>query len=75
MPPAHRFRRHGSVTRCVSDFAIYVQARRDIPPNRVRHPADRGFASGCFPPHLAVTQLPSATEVWLPPTWTCTMLI
>jgi hypothetical protein len=31
------------------------------PPNRVRHPAGCPFASGCFPPRLAATQLPSAT--------------
>jgi hypothetical protein len=30
-------------------------------PNRVRHPADRRFTSGCSPPHLAVTQFPSIT--------------
>ena len=47
----------------VSDFATNEQARRNIPPNRVRHPTDRRFASGCFPPRLAATQLPSATEL------------
>ena len=31
-------------------------------PNRVRYPTDWSFASGCSPPHLTVTQLPSATE-------------
>jgi hypothetical protein len=30
-------------------------------PNRVRHPADQRLASGCSPPHLRMTQLPSAT--------------
>jgi hypothetical protein len=36
-------------------------------PNRVRYPTDRRFTSGCSPPHLAVTQLPSVTS---PRTWT-----
>jgi hypothetical protein len=38
------------------------QARRSSPPNRVRYPTDRQFASGCSPPRLAAPQLPSATE-------------
>ena len=59
----------------VPDFTPMLRARRSTPPNRVRHPTDQGFASGCFPPHLAVTQLPSATEMWLTPTRTCTVLI
>jgi hypothetical protein len=42
-------------------FAINEQARRDTPPNRVRHPTGCPFASGCSPPRLAATQLPSAT--------------
>jgi hypothetical protein len=33
------------------------------------------FASGCSPPHLSVTQLPSATEVQLPPIGTSTQLL
>ena len=33
------------------------------------------FASGCSPPHLSVTQLPSATEVQLPPIGTFTQLL
>ena len=37
----------------VSDFAMYEQARRSAPPNRVRHPTDRQFTSGCSPPRLA----------------------
>ena len=28
------------------------QARRSFPPNRVRYPTDRQFASGCSPPRL-----------------------
>jgi hypothetical protein len=44
------------------DFALNPQARRRVRPNRVRKTAtDCMFASGCSPPHLAVTQLPSAT--------------
>jgi hypothetical protein len=43
------------------DFAINEQARLCTPPNRVRHPTGRRFASGCSPPRLAATQLPSAT--------------
>ena len=46
----------------VSDFAMYEQARRSSPPNRVRYPTDRSFASGCSPPRFAATQLPSAME-------------
>ena len=33
------------------------------PPNRVRSPAGCSFASGCSPPRLAATQLPSASWV------------
>ena len=57
----------------VSDFTMNEQARRHTPPNRVRHSADRQFASGCSPPHLAVTQLPSTTGLWLTPTRTSTV--
>ena len=59
----------------VSDFAMNEQARRYIPPNRVRYPTDRRFASGCSPPRLAATQLPSATGLWLTPARTCTVLL
>jgi hypothetical protein len=38
-------------------------------------PTDRQFASGCSPPRLAATQLPSATELWLTPARTFTTLI
>jgi hypothetical protein len=55
LPPRQRDQRF-------SDFAMYEQARRSSPPNRVRHPTDRQFALGCSPPHLAATQLPSASE-------------
>ena len=50
------------------------QARRHSPPKRVHFITDCQFASGCSPPHLAVTQLPSATESWLTPTRTSTVL-
>ena len=30
-----------------------------MPPNRVRQPTGCSFASGCSPPRLAATQLPS----------------
>ena len=43
------------------DFAINEQARLCTPPNWVRHPTGCRFASGCSPPRLAATQLPSAT--------------
>ena len=42
-------------------FAIAQQARHGDRPNRVRHPPDCSFTSGCFPPLLAETQLPSVT--------------
>ena len=54
-------------------FAMNEQARRHTPPNRVRYPADRQFASSCSPPRLAATQLPSATGPWLTLTQTFTV--
>ena len=60
--------------RCVSGFAIPLQARHHSPPNRVRHPADRQFASGCSPPRFAAAQLPSASGFWLSPARTFTLL-
>ncbi len=44
-------------------LALESQARRSFPPNRVRSPTDRQFASRCSPPRLAATQLRSATEL------------
>ena len=44
-------------------FAMSGQARRATPPKRVRYPTGCSFASGCSPPRLATTQLPSATCV------------
>ena len=72
--PDHRFPPRQRDPR-VSDFAMYEQARRSSPPNRVRYPTDRQFASGCSPPRLTATQLPSASELWLPPTRTFTVLM
>jgi hypothetical protein len=42
---------------------MYEEARRTTRPNRVRYPTDCMFASGCSPPRLTATQLPSATEI------------
>ena len=72
--PEHRLPPRQRVQR-VSDFAMNEQARRSSPPNRVRSPTDRQFASGCSPPHLTTTQLPSATELWHTPTRTFTVLM
>src|SRR4029077_2112612 len=47
----------------VPGFALTQQARHGFAPNRVRAPSDRRFASGCSPPRLAATQLPSATKL------------
>ena len=46
-----------------------------VPTETGSSPTDRSFAFSCSPPHLAVTQLLSATESWLPPTRTCTVLL
>ena len=78
-PPTTRVTRISLCTpsqriRCVSGFAFSQPARRHSPPNRVRLPADRQFASGCSPPRLAATQLPSATGSWLTLTRTLTVL-
>ena len=47
----------------------------NIPPNRVRSPTDHQFASGCSPPRLIATQLPSTTWLWFTMTRTFTVLI
>jgi hypothetical protein len=44
------------------DFAFGQQAHRYARPNRVCHPTDCMFASGCSPPRLAAAQLPLATR-------------
>jgi hypothetical protein len=46
-----------------SGFTLNEEARRTTRPNRVRYPTDCMFASGCSPPHLTATQLPSATGI------------
>ena len=51
------------------------QTRRLALPNRIRYPTDCLFASSCSPPHFAMTQLLSATALWLTPTVTSTLLI
>ena len=63
--PRHPFGSHIKVPGgpCGPGFAIIAQARRYTPPKRVRHPTGCPFASGCSPPRLAATQLPSATCV------------
>jgi hypothetical protein len=57
---------HVPITSCrrsavTPGFAMNEQARHCTPPNRVRPPTGCRFASGCSPPRLAATQLPSAT--------------
>ena len=47
----------------------------NMPPNRVRSPTDHQFASGCSPPRLMATQLPSTTWLWFTMTRTFTVLI
>ncbi len=42
-------------------FALGPRTRRTTTPKRVRYPAGCSFASGCSPPRIAATQLPSAT--------------
>ena len=44
------------------DFTLNPQARRYARPNRVRHPTDCMFVSGCSPPRVAATQLPLTTR-------------
>jgi len=58
--PAQRDRLPGIISGL--DFTLNEQARRNVRPNRVRHPTDCMFASGCSPPRLTATQLPSATR-------------
>ena len=60
---------------CVSGFALSQEARHALPAESGSSPADRQFASGCSPPRLAATQLPSATEPWHTPTRTFTVLM
>src|SRR5690606_18303704 len=60
---------------CVPGFVLDPQTRRSTPPNQVRYPTDRQFVSGCSPPCLTATQLPSTTRSWLASTRTSTALI
>src|SRR5580704_9859379 len=55
-------------------FTFPQQARRGYAPKRVRHPTDWQFTSGCSPPHLTATQLPSITELRPAPAGTRTLL-
>jgi hypothetical protein len=43
-------------------FTTHEQARYSFTPKQVRYPTDCQFTSGCSPPRLATTQLPSTTE-------------
>jgi hypothetical protein len=58
--PLQRDRRPCSVLQG-SGFTLNEEAHRTARPNRVCCPTDCLFASGCSPPRLAATQLPSAT--------------
>ena len=60
--PAAALTRYPSALRVrpkAPDFTIEWQARQSTRPNRVRQPTDWPFISGCFPPRLTATQLPS----------------
>ena len=62
--PRSRFESHLSASGQTihrPEFAIQSQAPRTVPPKQVRHPAGCFFTSGCSPPRIAATQLPSAT--------------
>ena len=48
---AHRFDRHLSLS-VSQGFALQSQARRTIPPKRIRYPTGYAFASSCSPPRL-----------------------
>jgi len=57
------------------DFALSQQTRRYARPNRVRHPADRKFASSCSPHRLAAMQLLSTIRSEHLLKGTCTPLL
>ena len=67
-PPSQRMQ-------CVPGFVLSPQTRHSTPPNQVRYPTDRQFVSGCSPPCLTATQLPSTTRSWLASTRTSTALM
>src|SRR5207249_753932 len=73
-PPEHHLPPRQRVQR-VSDFAMNERLVAAPPPNRVRSPTDRQFASGCSPRRFGPTQLPSATELWHTPARTFTVLM
>jgi hypothetical protein len=56
-------------------FAINEQARHDSRPKRVCQPTDWMFTSGCSPPRLTATQLPSITKFRLTSAGTRTLLV
>src|SRR6266513_244630 len=51
--PNHRFIRHRSVTGSFQTSPSKRRLAALTPPNQVRYPTDRQFASGCSPPRLA----------------------
>src|SRR5690606_32422470 len=59
----------------VPGFVFSPQTRHSPPPTHVRYPTARLFVSGCSPPRLPATQLPSTTRSWLASTRTCTALM
>src|SRR5215472_11935932 len=60
--PDGRFCQSPQRHRLLPGFTTNEQARHSVTPNRVRHPTDCRFISGCSPPRLAATRLPSITE-------------
>jgi len=56
-----RFASRLSANGCFQASPSHEQARHSFPPKQVRHPTDCRFTSGCSPPRLATTQLPSIT--------------
>ena len=70
----HRFNHHHSVSHEFQTSPRMSRLVAHTPPNRVRYPADHLFTSDCSPPHLTVTQLPSAAWVWFTTVRTCTEL-
>ena len=62
----HRFNHHHSVSHEFQTSPRMSRLVAHTPPNRVRYPADHLFTSDCSPPHLTVTQLPSARGCGLP---------
>ena len=68
-----RFVSRLSAERLLPGFATNEQARHSVPPKQVRHPTDCRFTSGCSPPRLAATQLPSITELRPTPARTSTV--